>query len=136
MDSILSPLIAFPPHPPPNPPLTDVEYDKQARKFVDSLAKLNPQDLRSDKKGEDLLNVSTSTIFYRHQRIDHRHPAPQSGNKYARVPPRFAGSHCCLLSEDKIIYYIRCLCTGSISMAKGVGVCGCFRPYPDKIRRE
>ena len=64
MDSILSPLIAFPPHPPPNPPLTDAEYDKQAKKFVESLSKLNPQDLRSDKKGEDLLDVSSSTVIH------------------------------------------------------------------------
>ena len=62
MDNVLSSLIAFPPHPPPNPPLTDAEYDKQARKFVDGLQKSNAQNFRGGKKDEDLLNVRCPTI--------------------------------------------------------------------------
>ncbi|KAL9129144.1 MAG: hypothetical protein Q9217_002319 [Psora testacea] len=37
MDAILTQLLAFPPHPPPAPPLTDGEYDKQAKNHVQHL---------------------------------------------------------------------------------------------------
>ena len=40
MDAILTQLLSFPAHPPPNPPLTDAEYDKQAKAHIQNLSKI------------------------------------------------------------------------------------------------
>ena len=57
-DSTLNVLLSFPPHP-SNPQWTDADYDKQAKKFQETLSKSQPAHLTAGvKTGEDFLDVS------------------------------------------------------------------------------
>ena len=59
MDSILSQLLSFPPHPPPPTPLSDVEYDKQIRAVAQLLGGVPARKLTGGVSGGgDLLDVS------------------------------------------------------------------------------
>ena len=59
MSEILAQLLAFPAHPPPIPPLTDGEYDKQAKSHVHNLKQIAPAKLASVvASGGDILDVS------------------------------------------------------------------------------
>ncbi|KAG8532483.1 uncharacterized protein KY384_002360 [Bacidia gigantensis] len=57
MDAHVTLLFSFPPHPPPNPPLTDAEYDKQARNFTHSIQKIPLSKLTGSVSGGSLLDV-------------------------------------------------------------------------------
>ena len=62
MDSALSHLLAFPAHPPPTPPLTEAEYDKQAKAHCQTLSKITLQRLAATSKGgEHPLDVRQSS---------------------------------------------------------------------------
>ena len=59
MDSILTQLLAFPPHPPPVTPLPDAEFDKQIKTVVQLLNQTPANKLVAGvPNGGDLLDVS------------------------------------------------------------------------------
>lgn len=59
MDGILPSLLAFPPHPAPVTPLSDAEYDKQAKNIVQILSYTGSKSLINGVSGGgDLLEVS------------------------------------------------------------------------------
>lgn len=63
MDTILPELLAFPPHPPPATPLTDVEYDAQIRSVVKLLNQLPAKKLIGNVAGgSNLLDVCYAYI--------------------------------------------------------------------------
>jgi len=59
MDTLLSQLLSFPPHPMPTIPPSDVEYDKQMKSLTHKLNTISPSKLTSGVPGGgDLLDVS------------------------------------------------------------------------------
>ena len=59
MDSLLPQLLAFPPHPTPQPPLSDAAYDEGIRAQISTLKKLSEKNLlQHTSGGESPLNVS------------------------------------------------------------------------------
>ena len=59
MDTLLPQLLAFPPHPPPEAPLSDAEYTKQIRFVIDVLGSTPANQLTGAAKGSgNLLDVS------------------------------------------------------------------------------
>ena len=60
MDGILAQLLAFPPHPQPAAPLSDGEYDRQAKNHVQNLDRIPPSNLLNSTSSDgDVLDVST-----------------------------------------------------------------------------
>lgn len=58
MDTLLPPLLSFPPHPPPVTPLTEPEYDKQIKSLVLLLNQIPANKLTGGVSGGgDLLTV-------------------------------------------------------------------------------
>lgn len=61
MEALLPQLLAFPPHPAPNIPLSDAEYDKQIKGIVQALSTIPASKLTSGVPGgNDLLDVSAA----------------------------------------------------------------------------
>ncbi len=59
MNEYLPQLLAFPPHPPPTQPLTNVQYDAQIQALLQVLNRIPAKVLTGGVNGgDDLLNVS------------------------------------------------------------------------------
>lgn len=63
MDEFLPHLIAFPPHPPPDQPLPDSQYEPQIKALLQTLNKIPAKLLTGGVKGGvDLLDVSSTPL--------------------------------------------------------------------------
>ncbi|MCJ1452493.1 hypothetical protein MMC28_002836 [Mycoblastus sanguinarius] len=63
MDALLPLLLAFPPHPPPQTPLPDAEYDKQIKTLVQTLSAIPASKLTTGvPNGGDLLSILDPSI--------------------------------------------------------------------------
>lgn len=67
MDDLLPKLLAFPPHPPPQTPLSDFQYDEGIRNQISTVGKIPEKNLLPQTSGgENALDVS----FYIHMSVD------------------------------------------------------------------
>ena len=58
MDTLLPQLLSFPPHPEPDKPLSDAEYDKHIKNYVNNINTVSASKLTSGVPGGgDLLDV-------------------------------------------------------------------------------
>lgn len=65
MESLLPQLLSFPPHPPPQPPLSDALYDKEIRNLRKALNDTPASALTSGvPNGGDLLDVRCCAFFF------------------------------------------------------------------------
>jgi COP9 signalosome complex subunit 3 len=61
MDTLLSRMLTFPPHPPPQIPLSDQQYDEGIKAQIDIMRKMTEKNLlQSTSGGESPLDVSAS----------------------------------------------------------------------------
>ncbi|KAI9681124.1 MAG: hypothetical protein M1817_002406 [Caeruleum heppii] len=85
METLLPQLLAFPPHPPPTPPLSDAQYDPQIRSVIQLLNKTSASVLVNGVKGGgdllDIINPSSHSIPYLYTLLAHLNAQKERQNK-------------------------------------------------------
>ena len=136
MDPILTELLAFPPHPTPTPPLTDGEYDRQARSHLQLLEKLPVSKLAVKVVGgSDVIDVSATP---RDSNPQHFHIVlivldTEPGYQFFVISPRSPRSDKPERRQTEVSSYLRSVHSRITVMAKASRFHGSIRSDTDQI---